>query len=69
MTFLQWLRNFGGVVALAAMLMPAARAQIPELAAKGITLSIQRNDITVSGISSGAAMAHQLHIAQSPSGK
>jgi poly(3-hydroxybutyrate) depolymerase len=65
MAFLQWLKNFGGVVALAAMVMPAARAQIPELAANGITLSIQRNGITVSGISSGAAMAHQLHIAHS----
>jgi poly(3-hydroxybutyrate) depolymerase len=59
------LKNFGGVVALTVMLMPAAHAQIPELADKGITLSIQPNEITVSGISSGAAMAHQLHIAHS----
>ena len=62
------LRTFGGVVALAVIFIafaPTTHAQIPELADKGITLTISRKDITVSGISSGAAMAHQLHIARS----
>jgi len=44
---------------------PQAKAEIAELKAKKIALSIDRKDVSVSGISSGAAMAHQLHIARS----
>jgi len=46
---------------------PAPTSGIAELEARGITLSIDRDDIAVSGISSGAAMAHQLHITRSAS--
>lgn len=42
-----------------------AQAQIAELRNNDIALSINRADISVSGISSGAAMAFQLHVAHS----
>lgn len=44
---------------------PSAEAQVAELGARGIVLSIDRKDVSVSGISSGAAMAHQIHVARS----
>lgn len=45
--------------------VPAAQAQIAEVKAAGATLAIDRKDIAVSGISSGAAMAFQLHVSRS----
>ncbi len=67
--------NFGWVklakgAAVAAMLCVAstgAWAQIKELRDLGIALSIDAGDVAVSGISSGAAMAQQLHLAHSES--
>lgn len=50
---------------LAAMGGTAQPSGIAELDDRGITLRIDRDDIAVSGISSGAAMAHQLHITHS----
>ncbi|WP_207458051.1 hypothetical protein [Azospirillum sp. SYSU D00513] len=49
----------------AALAAPAARADVAELRDQGIRLAIDRNDVAVSGISSGAAMAFQLHVARS----
>lgn len=43
----------------------AARAELAELRQRGITLAIDGEDIAVSGISSGAGMAHQIHLAYS----
>lgn len=68
MTNRKWMSLIGGIaVCLAAVLSaaPDAHAQIAELTAQKIKLSIDPKDIAVSGISSGAAMAHQLHIAHS----
>jgi hypothetical protein len=68
MPFLQWLRNFGGDAVLTVILMlpaSAAHAELTELRDHHISLSINRSKITVSGISSGAAMAQQIHMAHS----
>ncbi|HYG86714.1 MAG TPA: PHB depolymerase family esterase [Azospirillum sp.] len=68
MTNFKWILRTAGIAAcVAAMLIsaPQAQAQIAELEAQNIKLAIDRNDIAVSGISSGAAMAHQVHIAHS----
>lgn len=46
-------------------LAAGAQAQIAELRKNNIALSINRADVSVSGISSGAAMAFQLHVAHS----
>jgi len=68
MTTWKWASLTAGAAVCLTVLMGAAapaHAQIAELAAQKITLKIDRKDVTVSGISSGAAMAHHLHIAHS----
>lgn len=61
------LRVLCGSAAVVLACAGGAQAQIAELTKQGINLSVDTKDVAVSGISSGAAMAHQLHIAYSAS--
>lgn len=59
------LASMGAVLAVLSLGASPAHAQLKELVDRNIVLSIDRADVTVSGISSGAAMAHQVHMALS----